>query len=326
MRGGSAASAAYRKRLDEAVSGSQFPVSRTLLYGAGSGFFRGTVTPDRKLPVLIQRVITALVLLPALLALVWFAPTPLLYGVFAGAGLLIAWEWAALMRLTEAKRRWSYVAVVGAALAVVGWGSLVQSLQGGLNVLTALAVLWWVLVPTVFAGFPGNLQRHPPSTLALGVLGVLLITSTVSALAQLHAMHNGPLRLLFVLFLVFAADTGAFLAGRSLGRHKLAPGISPGKTVEGAIGGVVLCGLWALTAGVYVFELIGAQVLVLVGLSVVVALASIVGDLTESMLKRMVGIKDSGHLLPGHGGILDRVDSILAAAPVMLLGLYLTGL
>lgn len=276
--------------------------------------------------MLIQRVITALVLLPALLALVWFAPTRWLYAVFAGAGLLIAWEWAALMRWSEPTRRWAYVAVVAVALIGVGW--LAQSPLGGsaLTALTGLAVLWWLLVPTVFSGFPDNLQRHPPSALALGLLGVLLITSTVNALAQLHAMHNGPLRLLFVLFLVFAADTGAFLAGRSLGRHKLAPGISPGKTVEGALGGLVLCALWALTAGVYVFEVIGHKVLVLIGLSVVVALASIVGDLTESMFKRMVGIKDSGTLLPGHGGILDRVDSILAAAPVMLLGLYLTGL
>ncbi|TJY62086.1 phosphatidate cytidylyltransferase [Sinimarinibacterium sp. CAU 1509] len=276
--------------------------------------------------MLIQRVITALVLLPGVLALVWFAPTQVLYAVFAGAGLLIAWEWAALMRWTEPARRWSYVAIVGAMLLAVGVVSQVPQSLSLLNVLTGLAVLWWLVVPTIFPGFPGNLQRNPPSALALGMLGVVLIASTVSALAQLHAMHNGPLRLLFVLFLVFAADTGAFLAGRSLGRHKLAPGISPGKTVEGAIGGVVLCALWALTAGVYVFEVVGAQVLVLVGLSIVVALASIVGDLTESMFKRMVGIKDSGTLLPGHGGILDRVDSILAAAPVMLCGLYLTGL
>ncbi len=276
--------------------------------------------------MLIQRVITALVLLPGVLALVWFAPTRVLYAVFAGAGLLIAWEWAALMRWTEPARRWRYVAAVGVALIAIGMIAEAPHGQRVLNVLTGLAVLWWLLVPIVFSGFPGNLQRHPPSALALGALGLILIPSTVSALAQLHAMHNGALRLLFVLFLVFAADTGAFLAGRSLGRHKLAPGISPGKTVEGAIGGVVLCALWALTAGVYVFEVIGTQVLVLVGLAIVVALASIVGDLTESMFKRMVGIKDSGTLLPGHGGILDRVDSILAAAPVMLFGLYLTGL
>ncbi len=139
-------------------------------------------------------------------------------------------------------------------------------------------------------------------------------------------MDNGIYKLLYLFFLVFAADTGAYFAGRTLGRHKLAPGISPGKTVEGAIGGVLLCAVWAATAGVYVFATSGTDTYWLIALSLLVALVSIIGDLTESMFKRMVGIKDSGTLLPGHGGILDRVDSILAAAPVMVLGIYLTGL
>ncbi len=270
--------------------------------------------------MLIQRVATALVLLPLLLSLVWFAPTAWLYGVLSAVGGVIAWEWAALMGWTTAGRRALYAAI---ALGCLGLAWRVPA-----HVLVAVAsVPWWLAAPLVFAGYPQNLQRHRPGAVLMGALGLVLIVSAINAVATLHAMPNGPLRLLFVLFLVFAADTGAFLAGRAFGKRKLAPEISPGKSIEGALGGLLLCAAWALTAGVFVFEVYGAaQVAALLGLSLIVAVASVIGDLSESMFKRMVGVKDSGHILPGHGGILDRVDSILAAAPVMVLGLQLTGL
>lgn len=270
--------------------------------------------------MLIQRVVTALVLLPLLLGLVWFAPTSVVYGVFSAAGLLIAWEWSGLMSLQSRPARIGFVVAVGAVLAAAWWSPLRSTWLPGL---LAVACLWWLYAPSLFAGFPENLKQRPLRHMTMALLGMLLIVSTLLALARLHAQPNGALRLLFVLFLVFAADTGAFLAGRSLGRRKLAPTISPGKTVEGAIGGLLLSGAWALTAGVYVFEVTGAQVLWLLALSMLAAAASIVGDLVESMFKRISGIKDSGHILPGHGGMLDRVDSILAAAPVMALGLEL---
>ncbi len=271
--------------------------------------------------MLLQRVATALVLLPILLGLVWFAPTGVLYGVLSLAGMLIAWEWSGLMGFgTRQAPRIAYALISGALLALAWW--LPYRAQW-LPWLLALAVLWWLLVPLLFFGFPGNLQRHPPSRLVMGALGLLLIVTTLSALSVLHAMVDGAYRLLYLLFLVFAADTGAYLAGRNLGRHKLAPGISPGKTIEGAAGGLLLCAAWALTAGVYVFAVTGSDLVWLLVLSLLVAFASIVGDLTESMFKRMAGIKDSGTILPGHGGILDRVDSILSAAPVMALGLIL---
>lgn len=274
--------------------------------------------------MLVQRVVTALVLLPILLGAIWFAPTGALYALFCAAALLMAWEWSALMGWGEAQRarRWSYVALTA---AVVAGAWFVPRREEFLPWLLGAAALWWILAVGLFKGFPGNLQKHRPPTLLMGVLGLLMILSTILALARLH--EGGPLRLIYFFFIVFAADTGAYLAGRSLGRHKLAPNISPGKTVEGALGGLTLVAAWALTAGIYVFELQGRDAIgLLVLLSLVVAIISIVGDLTESMFKRRVGLKDSGNLLPGHGGILDRVDSILAAAPVMVLGLHLTGL
>lgn len=274
--------------------------------------------------MLVQRVLTALILLPLLLAAIWFLPTAWLYGLLSGVGLLMAWEWTGLMGWRGAAgKRYAYVALAGVLLAIA-W--LLPQREALLPWLLGLAVLWWLAVIGLFRGFPGNFHRHRPGALPMGALGLLLVLSTLLALAQLHAMDNGVLRLMYFLFIVFAADTGAYFAGRAFGRHKLAPSISPGKTVEGAIGGLVLTAVWALSAGLYVFRPEGVEIGLLLLLTVGVAAISIVGDLAESMFKRVAGIKDSGSILPGHGGILDRVDSILAAAPMMVLGLYLTGL
>ncbi|MES0874250.1 phosphatidate cytidylyltransferase [Sinimarinibacterium thermocellulolyticum] len=273
--------------------------------------------------MLIQRLATAMVLLPALLALVWFAPTPVVFVVFALTGTVIAWEWGGLMHLPAPWARRGYAALTGVILGLAWFTPLRDAWLAWLLLPVAL---WWLLVPLLFRGFPGNLQRHPIAPPLMGLLGLLLVASTILSLAWLHAQPDGALKLLYLLFLVFAADTGAFLAGRNFGRRKLAPMISPGKTVEGAIGGLLLCAAWALTGGVYAFGVAGSELGWLLALSLLVALASIVGDLVESMFKRLGGIKDSGNILPGHGGLLDRVDSILAAAPLMVLGLQLTGL
>lgn len=275
--------------------------------------------------MLLQRVITALILLPLLLAVVWFAPTGWLYAVLSAIGVLVAWEWAALCGtgLTARRPRLLYAASSGLLLLICWY---LPARAQWLPWLLAAAALWWLAALALLPGFPGNLRRRPLRPLPMALLGWLLLLSTMLSFATLHALAQGPLKLLYVFFLVFAADTGAYLAGRTLGRHKLAPQISPGKTVEGALGGLALAALWAATGGVQVFAVSGPQAAWLVGLSVAVAAFSIVGDLTESMFKRVAGIKDSGTLLPGHGGLLDRADSLLAAAPLMVLGLLLLGL
>lgn len=273
--------------------------------------------------MLLQRVITALILLPVLLGAVWFASTPLLYHLLCAVGMLMAWEWAALMGWGEQKnKRWAYVIVSGVVL-LLAWQ--LPARERWLPWLLGTAALWWVVAVMILRGYPANMQQRPGAA-PMALLGLLLMLSTMLALARLHAMPDGPLRLLYFFFIVFAADTGAYLAGRNLGKHKLAPQVSPGKTIEGAIGGLLLCAAWALTAGVYVFPLEASGIWLLLALTLVVGAFSVVGDLTESMFKRIAGVKDSGNILPGHGGILDRVDGILPAAPVMVLGLLLTGL
>jgi phosphatidate cytidylyltransferase len=276
--------------------------------------------------MLMQRVLTALVLLPLLLAAVWFLPTPWLYLIFAAIGLLIAWEWSALMKLAGAAR-YGYV-VLTAALLAAAW-----LLRDHWYWFSAASLLWWLYAAMLVRGYPANFAARAPHLATMALIGQLLILPTILALAVLHsggsvlAEHSGPLRLLYVFFLIFAADTGAYFAGRRFGRRKLAPSVSPGKSVEGAIGGLLLCAVWALTGGVWVFFAghfeAGGRLAAFVLLSLLVAAVSILGDLSESLFKRAAGVKDSGNILPGHGGILDRTDSLLAAAPLMALGLFL---
>lgn len=267
--------------------------------------------------MLIQRVATALVLLPLLLAAIWWLPTQWLYVVFCGAGLVAAWEWAGLMRPpapTPALRA-SFV-LICAGLMAVAW-----IFRSHAVVVCALAGLWWLVALVFVRGFPDRLPFQP-NRFSMSLIGALMLVSTMLALWVLREMPNGPWRLVFLFFLVFAADIGAYLAGRNFGRRKLAPQVSPGKTLEGMLGGLVLCALWAACAGPLIFWLDSPRAWAeLVLLSVAIAAFTVVGDLIESLFKRRAGVKDSGSILPGHGGMLDRVDSILAGAPLLALGL-----
>lgn len=270
--------------------------------------------------MLVQRVITALVLLPLLIGAIAYLPPPWLYAVFCGAGLIAAWEWAGLMGPagTRTPVRIAFVASCAAAMAI-GWFLREQAMWA-----CVAAAAWWVFAISLVRGYPANFERSRPGLGPMWLIGLLLVVPTMLGLWMLHAMPNGPWRVFFLFFLIFAADTGAYLAGRNFGKRKLAPAVSPGKTVEGMVGGLLLCAAWAACAGPLVFDIDRPQqIVLLVALSLVVAAFSVLGDLSESMFKRAAGVKDSGTILPGHGGMLDRVDSILAGAPLMALGLTL---
>lgn len=273
--------------------------------------------------MLMQRVLTAAVLLPLLLAAIWWLPPSALYAVFCAAGLAASWEWAGLMGA-----RWSTPAGRGTVVALVGAGMLLGWLLRAHAVWALLgAAGWWLYAVSVLRAYTRDTQSAPSGGPALLLIVLLLMVPTMLGLWLLRSSPDGALRLLFLFFLVFAADTGAYFAGRRFGRRKLAPAISPGKTVEGLIGGLVLSLVWTLLAGPFVFAPEStAELGALALLCLAVAGFSVVGDLIESMFKRAAGIKDSGNLLPGHGGMLDRVDSILAAAPIFALGLTWLGL
>jgi phosphatidate cytidylyltransferase len=180
-----------------------------------------------------------------------------------------------------------------------------------------VAVAWWVAAFLWICLAP---TRVTPVAAALA--GILALAPCWLALVYLTLTTGSTRWVLFTLALVWAADTGAFFAGRWFGRVPLAPRVSPKKTWEGVIGGVIASALVAWAAGEYVFNVDIAPFVIL---CVAVAALSIVGDLTESMLKRAVGLKDSGTVFPGHGGMLDRIDSVTAAAPALLFALLAAG-
>ena len=271
------------------------------------------------MPMLKTRVITALVLLALLLPSLFFLPQAhwaLLVALFIGVA---AWEWGGLLGFGEGARL-----LTGAALAILCAAvTLLDPVAIGATAGSALGVPWVMASYGVAALFwcaviPFWLwaKWKLPHGLSGLLVGLVVLFPTWLALVQLRVA--GPGVLLAIMATVWMADIAAYFSGKTFGKHKLAPTISPGKTWEGAIGagiGVVLYGI-ALRLG-FSFEPVGLPLWVL-GLLAVTAI-SIMGDLYESMLKRQAGIKDSSNVLPGHGGVLDRIDSLTSTLPVVAL-------
>ncbi len=258
--------------------------------------------------MLLTRVLTALVLLPVIFAALFLLPRQAVDVLISGVVLLAGWEWARFVGLTAPWVRLLYaVAVLASAILLVWFADGLSSLSW----LFWIAMLWWAIAALWILRYPTPISK-PVAALS----GFAVLVPAFAALEFIVAQEQGAQWLLFMLLLVWAADVGAYFAGRFFGRTKLAPRVSPGKTWAGVAGGVAAtllvaaAGAWWFGATVFPYLLFGAAV----------AVVSIVGDLTVSMFKRSAGLKDSGRILPGHGGILDRIDSMTAAAPVFVLG------
>ncbi len=262
-----------------------------------------------------QRVFTAIPLAMLALVAVWMAPQPLLLMLFAVLSLLCAWELGGLVQFD----RWQGTAFVALLLAaiVLLWRYPLPTDSWAIP-----GFLWWLMLALWVIAQARRSVLFAPRRWVRALAGWLtLVLAWVSLSYLLAAGPSGAFWLTLLFALVWGADIGGYFAGRRFGRHLLAPGISPGKTWEGLVGGLVLGSLAA--TGVHLsammLGLILPSLLWLLPVSVMVILFSVAGDLTESLLKRQVNAKDSGRLLPGHGGLLDRVDALLAAAPVLAL-------
>lgn len=274
------------------------------------------------------RVAAALVMTPVAIAAILLLPTPWMMVAAAVVFLAGLWEWFELADIEDTlARAVLLVANLGLMVAIV-WAS--RSNEGGTLVLykvaSVIGILWWLLALLWLGRFDFG-SHHEGWARALKLAaGTLAVVPAWCALTWLHAeSENGHRWLLTALAAVWAADTGAYFAGRYLGRHKLAPRVSPNKTIEGMLGGVVAGTAVALGFATYA----GAPAHDLPKVALVAAaaiLVSVIGDLFESLLKRHAGKKDSGSLIPGHGGVLDRIDAVLAALPVFALGKGLLGL
>ena len=259
--------------------------------------------------MLKQRILTALILAPVVIGGVFFLPLTG-FGVFIAAIVLLgAWEWANLSGYESTLVRLAYTALVGAGCVLSLWLPPFLVL--------ALAALWWVLALALVKQYPMSakvLQNRKGKLL----MGLFTLVPAWFGLYELKQMPHANWVIVTLLVMVWAADIGAYFAGKRFGKVKLIERVSPKKTLEGLVGGVLcsmlISSLIALLNSVSLFH--GISLLILTILTVLV---SVLGDLWESVLKRERGLKDSGSLLPGHGGILDRIDSLTAAIPIFTL-------
>ena len=277
--------------------------------------------------MLRQRIITAVIMAVLFVAAVVFLPLPwlaLLFGLVATAG---AWEWSAMAGWQSLLTRGVFVAVLPGLLYGLWWCCELgnQPSREMVQPWLGVACLFWSIAMLLVESYPKAAWLWRPPVIRSLMGWVILCGAWLSAVFLL-TLANGVLLLVLLVVGVAAADVGAYFSGRRWGKHKLAPDVSPGKTWEGLWGGVtaVLC----VTVIVWMtlprnYQHLQIESLLLMGL--VLSGASVLGDLTVSMVKRASGIKDSGAMLPGHGGLMDRIDSIAGAGPVFALGLILMG-
>jgi phosphatidate cytidylyltransferase len=257
--------------------------------------------------------------------------TAIVYGIMklpeAGFGILLliilllaSWEWSRLLGFTMTGKI-LYCAVVALSIGVL-WG--LQQSEWLSRVMLPIAVIYWFYVVSWLLRY----ARQPTvkdSTATLQLAGWVVLVVPWISLMDLRSLPDfGIAYVLFLIIMIAAADSGAYFSGRLWGRRKLAPQISPGKTREGVFGAVVATLAVALGGAVWL-QIDPNHWPGFVVVCLITAIFSIVGDLFESMIKRQKGVKDSGRLLPGHGGVLDRIDSLTAAAPLFLFGLQMLG-
>ncbi len=277
--------------------------------------------------MLKQRIITASVLASLFVWGVVALPTAYIALLFAVMVTVGAAEWVRLMGEPAAIGKYPFIALVWVSMIIAAWASQYAAL---FYLLLIISALWWGYAVWLLRRYSehvlsgeaqGVVTQFPLA--ALPAIGIILLVPTWIAMVVLHTIS--PYWLLLLLLLIWGADTGAYFAGRAFGKRKLAPQVSPGKSWEGVAGAMAMTVVVALVGGV-LLDVSGVALLGLVLLALVTVAFSIVGDLLESLMKRRVGVKDSGTLLPGHGGVLDRIDSLTAAAPLFALGVSLLGI
>ena len=281
-----------------------------------------------------QRVITALILAPLALSAVFYLPLGGFALFISAAFLLGAWEWSGFCGLPGRAARTGYVGLTALVLALLYW-QLAPQLQWPLhsNLLLMSLLLagigWWLLAIVLVLTYPRSQKIWANSDWRKALMGWLTLIPAWAAVLFLRSTDytassfTGAWLIFALLALVWAADIGGYIVGKPFGKHKLLPKVSPGKTVEGMAGGLALVGI--VVTVVAQWQDWPAQTAVWYGGAFLLTILSVFGDLTESMFKRVAGKKDSGAFLPGHGGILDRIDSLTATAPLFAIFIALYG-
>lgn len=261
--------------------------------------------------MLKQRLITAAILIPVVLAILFYSSPPVFCILTAGIMVAAAVEWTLLMRLQHIWARFIYISLI---LCVMFAMLFVPT-----PLIFATTFFWWLMALVLVLLYPRGSRVWGNSVVIKGLMGVFVLVPCWVAVNFIRNDNQGIYVLLFVFVLIWGADSSAYFAGKKWGTTKIAPLVSPGKSVQGVVGAlvyaVIITVLAALLSKPPFIIVISAVIL-----AVITVLFSILGDLFESMLKREAGLKDSSNILPGHGGILDRIDSLTAAAPVYAFG------
>lgn len=266
--------------------------------------------------MLKQRILTALILIPIFVLLVLLLP-PIPFCILTGLVVLwAAWEWSFFLGIKKLPFNFLYLLVMLLVLLISFELPIVEVLY--------FAAGWWIFALILVALYPRGSDFWGKSILLRALMGFFVLVPCWLALNYIRNAENGTYSILFLFVLIWGADTGAYFVGRKWGKNKMVPAVSPGKSWQGfagALGVTLLIAIIALLSLKLPYYMWPAAFIV----STVTVLSSVLGDLFESMLKRNVGLKDSGRLLPGHGGILDRIDSLTAAAPFFAVSGILVG-
>lgn len=290
--------------------------------------------------MLLHRIISALILIPLVVLALFFLPMAWYCTFLVVIIGLSAFEWTQFAALTSALSRYFYTLffVMMALLFLFFFFFMPESRSVLIPALLYLGLAWWILATILVLTYPKSALFWSRSKGLITLFGLFTLMPFFVAMIQLRLQlpmmsekmnlmldYRGGLWVLSVLVLIWATDTGAYFAGRALGKHKMAPAVSPKKTIEGLMGGLILALI--IAALIYFCTDLFAQVdcAVYFTCAFFAIVISVLGDLTESMFKREAKIKDSGKLIPGHGGILDRIDSVVAAIPVFVALFYLMG-
>lgn len=287
--------------------------------------------------MLKQRILTAVVLAPLTIAAIFYLPLQYFAGLLLAIMCIGAWEWGPLMGFINKSRRLLFV-LTNVVLIGSIWYLLPpqqlwlaeHQLQSPVLYLLWLSVAWWALSAFLTFLYPRCSSFWSSHRSIRGVFGWLTLVPTWLAFVVLRGSeysvdpYHGAQLLMSLFLMVWGADIGAYFVGKAIGKHKLLPNVSPGKTLEGFFGGMVFACLLVSLAG-YIMQWNWQQLSTVLMVTIAITTISVLGDLNESMFKRQAGIKDSGSILPGHGGILDRIDSLTATAPIFALCYILIG-
>lgn len=254
--------------------------------------------------MLMYRLLTAIILIPLVLFILFFTPYSVFVATNAFAILAAGWEWASLSKIKTIPSQIGFLALLGCALLASFWIPISVMI---------LAAIWWVMAGIIVVSFGFGKKLIPLEKMMIPV-GLLILVPTFTSLNLLREMNP---ELVFWLFLfIWGADSFAYFAGKFFGKNKLIPRVSPGKTWEGFVAAMLTC----VIVGILVsFRHFGGSLFVWIVIAMIMGLVSVLGDLFESLVKRTEGVKDSGSILPGHGGLLDRIDSLTAAGPIFAL-------